>query len=118
MALALLSLTAMLHESDGGMSGDCPFSPMGATLCPQDSLAELAHHISAYRMFFNVPVGIGFTIIALLFALTVLLLVFIASPPLQQPVFVRSDHGAPPLDSYQRRIIDWLALFENSPSHA
>lgn len=117
VAMALLSLTAMVHESNGGMSGDCLFSAMGATLCPQDTLAELAHHISAFHTFFNVPLNIGLSVITFLFALAALLIVFIASPPRRQPVFIRIDHGAPPPDSYQRRMMYWLSLFENSPSH-
>ena len=117
LAMALVGLTAMLHEPDGGMAGDCPFSAMGASLCPQDALAELAHHVSAYRAFFNVTVDIDFTVIVLLFVL-VAFLFFELSPPLRQPVFVRIDHGAPPPDSYQQMITRWLSRFENSPSHA
>lgn len=119
MAMALLSFAAMVHEPNDRMKGDCPFSAMGASLCPQDALAELAHHVAVYRTFFNVPSGTGFaTLITLLFALATLLVIFIASPPLRQPVFVRIDHGAPPRDSSSRKITDWLSLFENSPSHA
>jgi|SRR3989338_8015869 len=118
LTIVFLSVVAMLHMPDGDMSGDCPFSALGDSLCPQDAVTVALHHISAYQSFFNVPVGSGQTalIISLLLATYAMLVIGIRSPLRGPPATVRLVYGSPPVNSYERKITRWLSLFENSPS--
>ena len=119
LAIALLSFTFMM-TADGRMAGNCPFSVMGASLCPQGTLALAVHHISAYRSFFNVFVNSGITVIiifALLFALRAIFNLATGPPSLSRPLIVTGGlHDSPPVISHKRKITHWLALLENSPS--
>jgi len=118
LMIALFSFTFMM-TADGRMAGNCPFSVMGASLCPQGTLALAVHHISAYRSFFNVFVNSGITaiiIFALLLALGAMFKLA-ASPPLSRPlVIIGGLHDFQPVISHKRKITRWLALLENSPS--
>jgi len=116
MMVALFGFAVMSHGSDGRMEGGCPFSNMGALLCPQDTLSEAIHHISAYHSFLNAPVNLG--IIALIIAL---LVVAYVAPTFsfhqllyRPPVLVL--YKSPPFTSEDRKIKRWLSLFEHSPS--
>jgi len=110
------SFAGMAYGSDGRMQGDCPFSNMGASLCPQSVLPGAIHHISAYQSFFNVPVnpGISALIIALLLAVSVAIVFPFRLTLYTIPIFV--PYNPTPSTSHNRKIKRWLSLFENSPS--
>ena len=115
---AFFGFTAMSNGPDGRMQGDCPFSVTGASLCPQDAVAAAVHHLSAYQSFLNVPVSLGFGTLISMFGLIGLALVLVASSP-PVPIPVASSgvlYTSPPLASYNKKLIRWLSLFENSPS--
>jgi dolichol kinase len=109
----------MMQGPDGRMVGDCPFSAMGASLCPQDNVAVAIHHVSAYYAFLNVPVGTSFAalMISLLLVACTLLIITIRSPLLGLPILAYVLYDSPPPNAYSRKITRWLSLFENSPSH-
>lgn len=118
MAIVLFSFATMMHGPDGRVSGDCPFSAMGVLLCPQDIVAIVFHHISAYQSFINVPINLGVTalIISLLLITYAISVVFI-SPSLLRPLtLVGTLYNSPPDTSYKRETTRWLALHENSPA--
>src|SRR3989344_3211333 len=71
LTIVLFSFSVMIQGEDGSMKDDCPFSAMGQSICPQDALTAVTHHISSYQSFLNVHVGSGFT--ALLISLLLLL---------------------------------------------
>ena len=108
-----------MMSTDGRMSGNCPFSIIGTSLCPQGSLAVAIHHISAYHSFFNVFVHSGITALiffTLLLALSEILILSI-SPPLFRPlVLIGRLHNSPPVIQRNGKITRWLSLLENSPS--
>lgn len=118
LMLVFFGFANMMHGSDGRMPGDCPFSAMGASLCPQDTLAVALHHIAAYQSFFSVPIHSGITalIIFLLLALSAVFILSI-SPPLFIPAArVSRAYNFPLSVSPDRKIARWLSLLENSPS--
>ncbi len=117
ITIVLFSLASMTHGSDGRLAGDCPFSSPGASLCPQDMVALIIHHLSAYHAFLNVPIGSGLTtlIISLLLVIGVALVIFIHLPLLGPPSLILYSY--PLVDSYNRKIVRWLSRLENSPSY-
>ncbi len=116
--IVLFSFATMMHGSDGRISGDCPYSAMGASLCPQNTVAIVLHHISSYKSFINVPVNFGITslIFYLLLIAYAMFVVPINRPLLELPVFVGIPYNSPPSTLNKRKIIRWLALHENSPT--
>lgn len=116
LTIVLFSLASMMHGSDGRLAGDCPFSALGASLCPQDTMALVKHHLSAYHAFLNVTVDLGLTalIISLLLVVGLAFIVFIRPLLLGPPSLVLSS--SPPVNSFNRKIIHWLSRLENSPS--
>jgi hypothetical protein len=118
LSVAFFSFDMMMQGPDGRMVGDCPFSAMGASLCPQDTVAVAVHHISAYYAFLNVPIGSGAAslIILLLATASIMLMIFREWMLPGPPQFLYSFYNSPPLDSNRRKITHWLSLFENSPS--
>jgi len=119
LMLVLFSFGVMLHESGNQMTGNCPFSAMGVSVCPQDTLAVAIHHVSAYSSFFNVPTNFGPTIaiIFLLLAICVLFILFIRPPLPQRVTLARGTYTLPSANSYNKKVTHWLSLFENSPSY-
>ncbi len=119
LSVAFFSFNVMMQGPDGRMVGDCPFSAMGASLCPQDTAAVAIHHVSAYYAFLNVPVGTSFAalIISLILAVCSILIISIRSPLSGPPIPATVLYDSPPPNSYNRKITRWLSLFENSPSH-
>ena len=116
MTIIFFSLTVMTHGSDGRMSGDCPFSA-GVSFCPQDTLAVVIHHISAYQSFLNVTITSGImTLLISLFLLVLATFVLSIGPPLSGLLLPISIYDFPPASSHDRKIKRWLSLFENSPS--
>ena len=120
LAIVFFSFSFMARGVDGQMQGDCPFSVVGVPLCPQDAFAAAVHHISAYQAFLNILAGSGVT--ALIVALVLAVCAAVAysaglfasvSPPLLQ-LFRTALPSALP----KRKVLQWLSLFENSPSVA
>lgn len=119
IAVAVLSFTMMMHESNGGLANGCLFATGETTLCSSNVLALVMHHISAYQAFINVPVSFGWMSILfflLLAVLVVLITRLVGILNLSQSVLIRNLSNSPPETSYKRKIIGWLSLFENSPS--
>ncbi len=118
LTVAIFSFAVMIQGPDGRMEGDCPFSVVGQSICPQDTVAVAIHHISSYQSFLNVPVGAGLTalVISLLFVMFIALFIFIRSPLLEPPSFVCVQNDYSSTSSSGRKITRWLSLFENSPS--
>lgn len=120
LAVVFFSFTTMMHGSDGGMQGDCPFSVMGVPLCPQNLEAAIIHHISAYQSFLAVFAKASVTalLLAMLVAAYAALLfsvhLFVYKPPARVRSFFHSSLAV----SRDRKTIRWLSLFENSPSLA
>lgn len=123
-ALALLSFVAMVffsfasmsYGADGRMQGDCPFSNMGTSLCPQNALPGAVHHLSAYQSFLNAPVHFNITVLLIaLLAMVATALVFLFHPLLYRPL-APILYSSPPFTSHDRKIKRWLSLFEHSPS--
>ena len=118
LTVVFLGLAVMMHQPDGRMQNDCPFSAMGASLCPQDVVAMAFHHVSAYNSFFNIPMRSGiasFIIFSLLFA-GAILMIFRNVFTVESPRLVGVRYDSPPPTSWKRKIARWLALHENSPS--
>ncbi len=116
--IVLFSFASMMHGPDERISGDCPFSAMGVSLCPQNTIAIILHHISSYQSFVNVPVNFG-TATFILYSLLIAYIIFVAPinrflPGLSN--FVSIHHDSPPDTSNKRKVIRWLALHENSPA--
>lgn len=118
LTIAVFGFTIMMHMPDGQASGDCPFSPMGQSLCPQDVIAVAVHHISSYLSFLSVTVGANsITLLLSLMLVAFAAILILIRPPLFSPPilayispdYLRSDLGA-------KKIARWLSLFENSPS--
>jgi len=117
LAVVFFSFAAVTHGSESGMQNDCPFSAMGAPLCPQDLVAAAVHHISAYQSLLNAPVGSG--IMAIIIALLMLaygIFIFFARPPASPPKLIGYFRNSLPDSSRDRETTHWLSLFEHSPS--
>lgn len=118
LALALFSFASMSYGPDGRMQGDCPFSAMGASLCPPSALPGALHHLSAYQSFLNVPVdsALAALIIALLLV-TFGLFAYRTQPRIPDPPArgAYRNHD-PPASAHTWKLIRWLSLLENSPA--
>src|SRR3989338_7447378 len=115
LAITLFSFTFMMSNADGEMPGDCPFSPMGVSLCPQNTVAVAIHHISSYQQFISVLLKSGinmffFSLISVLMA--VLFLAFYLSSPVFRPLLSRVRfRDNLPTNSRDKKITRWLSLF-------
>ena len=120
LAREFFSFSFMAQGVDGQMQGDCPFSVMGVALCPQDALAAVAHHVSAYQSFLNVVASSGVTaiIVALLVALAAALLFSLVPLLYAARARVRPLFNASLVVPQERERIRWLSLLERSPSIA
>src|SRR3989344_1302659 len=123
LMVVFFSLATMTRGADGGMEGDCPFSGVGATLCPQNLAAAVVHHISAYQSFLAVFATPGTTtamaaMLALLIALGAALLFSVRLLVYRPPAPASYFSNTPLTTSQDRAVIRWLSLFENSPSRA
>lgn len=118
LSMAFFSFVFMLHEPGERMSGDCPFSPMETSLCPQDVLAVVLHHFSAYQTFFSVPVFSSVTVLitSLLLVAFAFFLLSANSLLFEPTQTINYSYNTPLTTPYDRKIIRWLSLFENSPS--
>jgi len=117
LMVAFFGFAAMTSGQDGRMQGDCPFSATGASLCPQDILPGVIHHLSAYQSFLNVPIGFNLTVLLIaLLAFSIAPILFWGSLVLVPIAFEKVLYESPPSISYNKKRIRWLSLFENSPS--
>ena len=116
--VAFFSFATMAHSEEGNMQAGCPFSVIGATLCPQNLEAAVIHHISAYQSFFAIFSTSGATalIIALLALVCAALLRSLWSLVYKPPERIRYVFNAPLATREDHAIIRWLSLLENSPS--
>ena len=113
LIMAFFGFASMTYGPDGSMQGDCPFSNIGASLCPPSALPGAVHHINAYSSFLNVPVNLA--VIFLVLASSVFVFFFLL---LQYKPLALIRYVPPSLTSQERKIKRWLSLFENSPSRS
>src|SRR3989344_1580663 len=116
--VAFFSFATMAHSEEGNMQAGCPFSVIGATLCPQNLEAAVIHHISAYQSFFAIFSTSGATalIIALLALVSAALLRSLWSLVYKPPERIRYVFNTPTATPQDHAVIRWLSLLENSPS--
>lgn len=119
LAIALFGFSLMMSDQDGRMTDDCPLSTLSQSACPQDIVAVVSHHLSAYYTFLNILVGTGLMnlIAILLFVVCVMLVIRTRPPSLKLPVYSRLRPRSLFTSPLERKIIHWLSLFENSPSY-
>jgi hypothetical protein len=98
------------------MAGDCPFSAMGNSMCPQDISAAALHHIEAYSAFLSVPVPDFVSVVIALLILAGFILFFITQSIFGPPVELAFTDVSHPKYQKDKKLIKWLSLFENSPS--
>lgn len=116
MLVILFGFNMVMHGSESSMANDCPFSATGQTLCPQNIVGTAIHHISAYHSFLNFSTDLNLFLAIILLSFAVYFLFFkhlLFGPPRYAHVF----YDSPPKDSYRKKLFNWLAIFENSPSH-
>lgn len=120
LSLVIGSSLAMRHSMDSESSSGCPFSLTDTSVCLQNNIVAITHHLSAYQAFLNVQPIAGMTaLLALIFLSVWVLYAFGHKPDLLSPpsalvaVLART---LPFPEKPQRRITRWLSLFENSPS--
>lgn len=118
LSIVFFSMPLMMHNSDGAMTENCPFSFSDVSLCPQNLVAATVHHVSMYNAFFNVQVA--YNLIALIASLIVaILFAYISNinfSLFKRLAFKFSSYIPPPFSVANKRIFDWLSLLENSPS--
>lgn len=117
LVIVFFSFATMTHIADGRMQSNCPFSTMGAPLCPQDVVAVAIHHISSYQSLLNTPLASSITILII----ALLVLVYAASRFSVRSLvpgsrLVRRLYNSSPSYPGSREITRWLSLFEHSPS--
>ena len=107
----------MTHRPSGEMNNSCPFAIAGASLCPQDNMMSVIHHISSYQSFLNTPIGSSAATLLISLLLFAVAIIFATSPPLLKiPARVPNIDNSPPDIASKRKVTRWLSLFENSPS--
>src|SRR3989344_8364310 len=85
LVLVFFGVFTMIHESDGQMRGDCPFSLTETSNCLQDTITAVFHYISSYQSFLNVTVYSGTTAVLISLLASVILL-FITSQNIFKPL--------------------------------
>ncbi len=120
LAVIFLSFPMMMGAADGSMPEGCPFSATGVSLCPTDTVAMAAHHISVYQSFLMVTLHSEMALLlASLLLLAIAFLAFFIRPQLfTRPILAGIAFDSPPAEAGERKIMRWLSLFENSPSYA
>ena len=120
LAISFFSFAIMLHEPAKAMANDCPFSTLGQPLCPQDILAVTIHHLLAYHNFLNIPLISNFTlflIVAFLSLISAWISILKNRQPPSKAILNRLFNDSPPKQSGSKKIIQWLARLENSPTY-
>jgi len=117
LVLVFFGVFTMIHESDGQMQGDCPFSLVETSDCLQDTIIAVFHYISSYQSFLNVTVYSGMTVVLISLLASVILL-FITSQNIFKPLTLIKNcfYEPPSVSPTINKITHWLSLFENSPS--
>ena len=116
LMVVFFGFNAMSRGIDGSMQVDCPFSATGASLCPQSAAPGVLHHLSAYQSFLNVPVHSGIPALVLALCISIFFVLF-ANPFLLIPIAPLKVLHKPLLRTlYDKKLIHWLSLLENSPS--
>ena len=117
--LALFSLDIMMHGTNDQMFSNCPLSlATGTALCSQSAIEIAFNHISAYQSFFSVPINNSIMASIILILLTLfIILIFIENKRLLllQPSASYTNTSYK-YSSNRKKFLDWLSLFENSPS--
>ena len=119
LAISFGSFVVMIHEPRQVMTSNCPFSALDQTLCPQNTLAVVIHHLLAYHSFLNVPLVKNLSLFLLSTFLSLIgawWLIIRIRPLLVSPVLNRLLNDSPPKQSGRPKISRWLALLENSPA--
>lgn len=118
LALIFFGFAFMMRGQDGSMQGNCPFSAMGMSLCPQNALATVFHYISAYQSFLNVFThsDIMTLIMSLFFAVYAVFMFSLYLYLFKSQKFISFVYNSQTPAPYNRKITRWLSLFENSPS--
>ncbi len=117
LVVVSLGFSTMTHRSDGNIQGDCPFS-LSTSLCFQNTLPAIFHHISAYQSFINIPIQSNIMIPSF-YILLIMSIIFIFLMDyflLKLFEYIRYIRGSPPNILSSKKIIRWLSLLENSPS--
>lgn len=113
---ALFSVSAMNHNANSQMSGNCPVSALHSSPCPDGALDMVSHYIAMYQTFTNVILSSVVTqalFIALLFvSVTYIFRKYIISV---QRLFILSRDYCAKLYRPQT-LARWLSLLVNSPS--
>ncbi|OHB15249.1 MAG: hypothetical protein A2431_01770 [Candidatus Zambryskibacteria bacterium RIFOXYC1_FULL_39_10] len=119
MSLLIFGIFTMIHNSDGQMLGQCPFSVADTSDCVQNTVASAIHYISSYQSFINVTIDYGLTILlaSLFIFASVFLILFTGQNIFKYITFIKNRfYDYSPVFSSTRKIIHWLSLFENSPT--
>ena len=117
LVLVFFGVFTMMHESDGQMQGDCPFSPAETSNCLQDTITAVFHYISSYQSFINVTVYSGMTAVLISLLASVILLFIMGQNIFKPLTLIKSRFYEPPsVSPTTNKITHWLSLFENSPS--
>ena len=117
IAVVFFSFATMAHGDEGSMQGNCPFSVIGGTSCPQNLTAATVHHIFAYQSFLSVLAETGVTaVITLLLALYAAVLFSFRLPLYKPPERVKRFFNTVVVTPQDRATIRWLSLLENSPA--
>ncbi|MFA6414772.1 MAG: hypothetical protein WC217_00585 [Candidatus Paceibacterota bacterium] len=118
LMVTFFGFASMVHGSDGQMQTDCPFTQTGASLCPQDAVTMVMHHIATYQSFLTMSVGPSLmALIIAAFSIVSLAAILFARPRLQTFAASRGAlYKSPPPISYNRKLTRWLSILENSPS--
>ena len=111
---ALFSVSAMNHNAEGQMAGDCPISALHASPCPDGALDMVSHYIAMYQTFTNVVVSSVVTQI-LSIAFLFVALAYVLRRNITPHLFILSRIFVAKLYRPQA-LTRWLSLLVNSPS--
>ena len=112
LMMVLYNFTIMAHGQNERMSGSCPFSIPGTSLCPPNAQTAALHHIYAFRSFFNVPINFGVTlsIIFLFFIAYASFALFVSLPTLAPLARKNHFYNFSCLVPYDRKAACWLSF--------
>ncbi|HEY4515353.1 MAG TPA: hypothetical protein VJJ22_04370 [Candidatus Paceibacterota bacterium] len=120
LSLVFFGFALMTHFPGSNMVGDCPLSVVaGSSLCLQDNLGVVMHHISTYQSIFEIPLENSMTAFLSSILLTLLLVIYILFDQFTfyrtELQFVGHNKLIPLLSKKEDKITRWLSLLENSP---
>src|SRR3990172_9423158 len=110
----ILGFSAMSHNKDGAMSGNCPVTLLPTSECPTGTLSAATHYLSMYQAFTDglissvvtqvLAVALFFVGLAYVLRRNIVLTLFILSR-----IFVAKLYRP-------QALTRWLSLLVNSPS--